>query len=202
MWPLVETAYAETLNPKVSLSTSTDVVQICGKVGVCLYVQKLIYIQSNSSSTLEIWQASNSGDWSVITFFKNSDIHLDFSKVQSEKLNILGQDINVKEHQAESNGKTSYILFGSIKQADGGDILLQVMSSKSILENNIIKSELSGQKVYHEETKASSNYIDNIYKFIASISITVWAIVALLLSIFAVTIIYLGRKTDSTSNQL
>ncbi len=152
LWPiLIETAYASTdaSMPIASSSGSTPAPvtkEVCGRIGICLDIPEPFYVQTNSSTTLEIWQAKDKSDWSIMTFFKNPDIKMDFSKVQSVTIDFLGKSAPAKEHVIKSNGYTTYALYSVSKDTEGNEIILQALSSKSILSNSALMSMISGKK--------------------------------------------------------
>jgi len=145
LWPLVSIAYASAdavTSASSSMATSTTE-KLCGKIGVCLYIQLPAHIQANSSTTLEVWQATGN-DWTITTFLKNPDIKMDFSKVQPVTINILGQDRLAKEHTTVSNGQTVYTLYSNIDDSNGELIIVQIISNRSILQNEDLLAMLAG----------------------------------------------------------
>ena len=128
--------------PSNNTATST-IEKKCGKIGVCVNIQLPAYVQANSSTTLEVWQAIGS-DWSVTTFLKNPDIKMDFSNVQPITINILGQNRLAKEHTLTSNGHTIYALYSNFIGSNGEEIILQVLSNKSVVENHPLMTMIAG----------------------------------------------------------
>jgi len=145
LWPIVLTAYASTdvITPPSNNTATSTIEKKCGKIGVCVNIQLPAYVQANSSTTLEVWQAIGS-DWSVTTFLKNPDIKMDFSNVQPITINILGQNRLAKEHTLTSNGHTIYALYSNFIGSNGEEIILQVLSNKSVVENHPLMTMIAG----------------------------------------------------------
>ncbi len=151
LWPHAMVAHAATQDevPMHVATSSPHFVKMCSKMTICLEIPAPAFIQTDTKNAFEIWQSASSTtgtmtQWSVVTFFKNPDIHLDFTKVEHQKLTILGKERDVQEHKKNQNGKKIFVLYGSLTLSSGEEVLVQVMSNTSILTNSSLKKMLVG----------------------------------------------------------
>lgn len=138
----VATTTTATTTPTAQVDNSSH--YFCSKIGACLYVTMPAYLNSDSSSTLEIWSTSGN-EWSIFTVFENPDFSFDFSKVTPVTVNVFGSERNAEEIATGSTtDATVYRLFTDYVEGSS-TVKVLITSNESVLENGQLMTMLAGE---------------------------------------------------------